>query len=171
MQIHRAMMRHVLLPGCSGLFVFMIACGNPAVPDTRDGDIKAVKNVEAEVVKAVAAKDLDKIMIYDADDESKLLPNLPIITGKDNIKAAWKSFLADPNLALTFQSTRAEASKGGDFVYTIGTYSMTMSNPRDKKPITDNGKYLTVFKKQPDGSWKMVADMLNSDLPLPGAAQ
>ena len=110
-------------------------------------------------------------MIYDADDESKLLPNLPIITGKDNIKAAWKPFLADPNFAITFQSTRADASKGGDFAYTIGTYSMTVSNPKDKKPITDHGKYLTAFKKQPDGSWKMVADMINSDLPLPGVAQ
>jgi ketosteroid isomerase-like protein len=48
---------------------------------------------------------------------------------------------------------------------------MTVSNPKDKKPITDHGKYLTVFKKQPDGSWKMVADMINSDLPLPGVAQ
>jgi len=171
MRTHRTMMRHSFLLLCSGLFAFLIACGSPAVTDTRDADIKAVKSVEDEEVKAVAAKDLDKILIYDADDESKLLPNLPIITGKDNIKAAWKPFLADPNFAITFQSTRADASKGGDFAYTIGTYSMTVSNPKDKKPITDHGKYLTVFKKQPDGSWKMVADMINSDLPLPGVAQ
>jgi ketosteroid isomerase-like protein len=171
MRTHRTMLRYAFLLGCSGLSASLVACGRPAVPDTRDTDIKAVKNVEAEVVKAVAAKDLDKIMTYDADDESMLLPNLPIITGKDNIKAAWKFSLADPNFALTFQSTRAEASNGGDFVYTIGTYSMTVSNPKDKKPITDHGKYLTVFKKQPDGSWKMVADMINSDLPLPGVAQ
>ena len=73
--------------------------------------------------------------------------------------------LADPNFALTFQSTQAEASKGGDFVYTVGTYSMTVSNPKDKKPVTDKGKYLTVFKKQANGSWKAVADMMNSDMP------
>ena len=165
------MLRHAFSLGWSGLFAFLTACGSPAVPDTRDTDIKAVKNVEAEVVKAVAAKDLAKVMIYDADDELMLLPNLPIITGKANIEAAWKPLLADPSFALTYQSTRAEASKGGDFVYTIGTYSMTVSNPKDKKPITDHGKYLTVFKKQPDGSWKTVADMISSDLPLPGVAQ
>ena len=44
---------------------------------------------------------------------------------------------------------------------------MTVSDPKNpKSATTDKGKYLTVFKKQPDGSWKAVADMINSDLPL-----
>jgi len=44
---------------------------------------------------------------------------------------------------------------------------MTSSAPKNPKSITtDKGKYLTVFRKQPDGSWKAVADMINSDLPL-----
>ena len=33
------------------------------------------------------------------------------------------------------------------------------------KPITDKGKYLEIWKKHADGSWKCVADMFNSDLP------
>jgi hypothetical protein len=32
------------------------------------------------------------------------------------------------------------------------------------KPITDQGKDMAVWKKQPDGAWKMVADTFNSDL-------
>jgi len=79
--------------------------------------------------------------------------------------------LSDPNYVLTFQSTNADVSKSGELAYTVGTYSLTMSSPIDKKPVTDRGKYLTVFKKQPDGNWKVVADMANSDLPLPGAAK
>jgi ketosteroid isomerase-like protein len=71
--------------------------------------------------------------------------------------------LADPNFSLTFQSTRAMASKGGDMVYSQGTYTMTMTNPKTKEPITDKGKYLTVYTKQADGSWKVVADTFNSD--------
>ena len=54
-------------------------------------------------------------------------------------------------------------------VYTQGTYSMTMSDPKSGKPVTDNGKYLTVFKKQADGKWKAVADMINSDGPPPAS--
>jgi ketosteroid isomerase-like protein len=42
---------------------------------------------------------------------------------------------------------------------------MTSTNPKTKKPATDKGKYVTVFKKQADGSWKVVADIFNSDGP------
>jgi ketosteroid isomerase-like protein len=74
--------------------------------------------------------------------------------------------LADPNFSLTFQSTRAMASKGGDMVYSQGTYTMTITEPKTKKLMTDKGKYLTVFTKQADGSWKAVADTFNSDSPM-----
>ena len=44
--------------------------------------------------------------------------------------------------------------------------TMTMTNPKSKKATTDKGKYLTVFKKQPDGTWKAVEDMISSDGPM-----
>jgi ketosteroid isomerase-like protein len=37
------------------------------------------------------------------------------------------------------------------------------------KPMTDKGKYLEVWKKQADGTWKCVVDMFNTDLPAPPA--
>jgi len=158
---------------CSGLLVLTMACTQqvPPPPDTRETDVKAVQALEAALVKDIAAKDADKVANYFADDASDLLPNMPVITGRENIKAVWKQFLADPNFSLTFQSTRAEASKGGDLAYTIGTYSMTTSAPKGRKPVTDKGKYLTVFQKQADGTWKLVADMGSSDLPVPGATK
>jgi len=73
---------------------------------------------------------------------------------------------ADPTFSVSFQSTRALASKGGDVVYSQGTYVMTMTDPKTKKPMTDKGKYLTIYTKQPDGSWKAVADTFNSDLAM-----
>jgi ketosteroid isomerase-like protein len=56
------------------------------------------------------------------------------------------------------------ASKSDDMAYLQGTY--TMIDPKNKKPMTDKGKYLTVFTKQPDGSWKAIADAFNSDPPM-----
>jgi ketosteroid isomerase-like protein len=37
--------------------------------------------------------------------------------------------------------------------------------PKAGKPVQDVGKSITVFKKQPDGSYKSVRDIFNSDLP------
>jgi len=158
------MLRPRYLFACVALFALMTACSSN-VPTSQNADVAAVRGVEAAWVKDIATKDVDKYVSYYSNDASVLLPNEMMITGKDNIKAALKPMLADPNFALTFQSTRGEASKSGDFVYLIGTYSMTSSSPTDQKPVTDQGKYLTVFKKQLDGSWKAVADMVNSDLP------
>ena len=85
--------------------------------------------------------------------------------GRRPSKQRWRH-LADPKFALDFQSTKVVASKGGDMVYSQGTYHMTMTNPKTKKPMTDKGKYLTIYMKQADGSWKAVADTYNSDSPM-----
>ena len=48
-------------------------------------------------------------------------------------------------------------------VYSEGTYTMTVTNLKTKKAMTDKGKFMTVYTKQADGSWKAVADTFNSD--------
>ena len=162
------MLRTTLLIACL-VFVLLIAgCSNaPAPPpDTRAADVQAVKDVEAAWVKDVTTKDPEKWASYFAEDGSGLYPGAGILNGKAAIKAAMTPILADPNFSLTFQSTRAMASKGGDMVYSQGTYTMTMTNPKTKKVMTDKGKYLTIYSKQADGSWKAVADTFNSDSPM-----
>ncbi len=159
-------MRTTSLVLCLALAMIAVACSNapaPPPPDTRAADVQAVKDVEAAWVKDAATKDADKWASYFAEDGSGLYPGGPILHGKAAIKAAMAPILADPNFALTFQSTKAMASKGGDMVYSEGTYSMTMTDPKTKKPMTDKGKFLTVYTKQPDGSWKAVSDTFNSD--------
>lgn len=163
------MRRNAFLMLCTFWLLFAVGCSeqsaSTAAPDTRDVDVKAVKDVEAAWSKDTGLKDADKFAAYYTDDAVLLLPNTPIVNGKEAIRSAMKPLLADPNFALSFQGTRAEGSKGGDTVWSVGTYSMTVSDPKTKKPVTDKGKYLTVFKKQADGSWKAIADMVNSDMP------
>ena len=160
------MLRNTSVIVCLALAVLTVACTNapaPTPPDTRAADLQAVKDVEAAWVKDATSKDPDKWASYFTEDGSGLYPGAGILNGKAAIKAAMAPYLADPNFSLTFQSTRAVASKSGDMVYSQGTYTMTMTNPKTKKPMTDHGKYLTVYTKQADGSWKAVADTFNSD--------
>jgi uncharacterized protein (TIGR02246 family) len=159
------MKKYGSLLAVAGLFGLTAACTTAAAPDTRQADIQAVKDVEVAWAKDSALKDPAKFASYYSDDAVGLFPGSPMVTGKDKIKAALTGMMADPNFSLSFQATQADASKGGDLVYTVGTYTMTMSDPKDKKPLTDKGKYMTVYKKQADGTWKAVADMNNSDLP------
>ena len=42
---------------------------------------------------------------------------------------------------------------------------MTMTDPKIKKTLTEKGKYLTLYARQMDGSWKIVEDISNADAP------
>jgi uncharacterized protein (TIGR02246 family) len=135
-------------------------------PDTRVADIQAVKDLEASAAKHANARDAEKWASFFAEDASGLFPGASTLNGRAAIKAMIEPLCADPNFSLSLQSTRAIASKGGDMVYSQGTYTMTMTDLKTKKPMTDKGKYLTIFTKQPDGNWKAVADTFNSDSPM-----
>ncbi|MFZ1917920.1 MAG: SgcJ/EcaC family oxidoreductase [Terriglobales bacterium] len=160
------MLRSTLSLTCLVLAVLTVGCSNapaPPPPDTRAADVQAVKDLEAAWVKDANTKDADKWASYFTEDGSGLYPGAATLNGKAAIKAAMAPYMSDPNFSLNFQSTRAMASKSGDMVYSQGTYTMTTTNPKTKKPMTDHGKYLTVYTKQADGSWKAVADTFNSD--------
>jgi uncharacterized protein (TIGR02246 family) len=165
------MLRPLTLSAFVALLLVTAGCSTTAstpapAPDTRAADVQAVHDVEAAWAKdeeSKAPKDPDKWASYFAEDGSGLYPGMATLNGKAALKAAMAPFMSDPNFSLTFQSTRAMASKGGDMVYSQGTYTMTMTNPKTKKVMTDKGKYLTVYMKQADGSWKAVADTYNSD--------
>ena len=151
------------------LLAFTVACTQapPTPPDTYDADVQTLKDTDTAWAKVMGAKDFEKSMSYYADDASLLMANAPAINGKDAIRAAFKPVFDDPNFALAFQASRIEVAKSADLGYTQGAYTLTITNPQTKKPLNDKGKYLTTFKKQADGTWKVVADMVSSDIPLP----
>lgn len=126
-------------------------------------DEQAIREADIEFSKAVGAKDLERSVAFHAGDALVLPPNTPITTG-EAIRTWYSQLLAKPGFAITWQPTKVEASRGGDLGYTSGTYELTMHDPTGK-PTIDHGKYVTVWKKQPDGAWKVVTDIMNSNLP------
>jgi ketosteroid isomerase-like protein len=58
-----------------------------------------------------------------------------------------------------------EVSRSGDLGYTRGTYMLTATDPASKKAVTEKGRFVTIFRKQADGSWKAVQDINNADAP------
>jgi uncharacterized protein (TIGR02246 family) len=161
-------MKRPYIVGCAvGLIVLLGGCSEtPAPPaDTSAADQKTIKDGETAWAADWASKDLDKIVSHYAADASVLIPDSPIMQGTSAIRTGLRNMLADKNLALSFTTSTAEVSKGGDLGYTQGTYSMTTTNPKTRKPVTEKGKYVTVYKKQADGSWKAIEDINNADAP------
>jgi len=121
---------------------------------------ETLKQLEAEFMKAAAEKGSAGYMSYYADDAVEVPNNAPIIQGKTNI-AKDMSFLDDKNNHLTWTPVGADISSSGDLGYTYGTYEFD-SKDKDGKPVVEHGKYTSIWKKQRDGSWKVVLDMGNA---------
>ncbi len=151
-----------------GLLIVMVACQPAAPPDTRAADEAALREADLEFSKAATAKDLERCVVFYTEDASMLPPNQPIATGKEAIRKVFTDMMAIPGFSISWRPTKVEVSRSSDLGYTIGTYQLTLHDPSGN-PMSDAGKYATVWKRSADGTWKVTVDIFNSDEPLPGA--
>jgi len=120
--------------------------------------------------RAVDGRQLDAAVAFYADDGVAMFSTMPMLTTKDAIRKAFAEFLGTPGLAMKWQVTKVAVARSGDLGYTVGTYEMSMKDPKGN-PVSDHGKYTTVWKRAADGSWKAVADISNSDGPVPPSSK
>jgi ketosteroid isomerase-like protein len=71
---------------------------------------------------------------------------------------------AHKDFKISWHPDKAGIARSGDLGYTSGPYEETFTDVTGKT-VSDKGKYLTVWKKQSDGSWKVLFDMSSTDLP------
>lgn len=134
--------------------------------NNQERDVKSIRELEHKAREAAKAKDLDRYVSFYADDAVLLWPGAPMVKGRAAIRKFMQVFFSMPDFSLSFETAHVEVSLSGDFAYTCGTNKVTLADLNGKR-IKDSGKYLTVYKKQSGGTWKVVADMGNSDLPAP----
>lgn len=97
-----------------------------------------------------------------AAEEAMLLPlGENPITGRSAIFAAMSE---GPKYTLEWSPQAADVASSGDLGYTWGK-SVVRRTGDDGKSVVRYGKYLTVWKRQGDGSWKYVMDIGNPSPP------
>jgi ketosteroid isomerase-like protein len=106
---------------------------------------------------STTSKDPNKFVSYYAPDASLYPQGMPLVTGAGPIRETYTQMATSPGYALEFVPAKAEVSASGEVGYTTGTYKMMLNG------VADNGKYVAIWKKQPDGSWKVVEDIFNSN--------
>jgi uncharacterized protein (TIGR02246 family) len=94
------------------------------------------------------------------EDATVLPPNGPAVKGREAIVAFLETF---PPIA-EFKQTRQQIDGLGNLAYEIQTYTAMFAPPGEPQ-VADTGKVVWVWRKQADGSWKILVEMWNSDLP------
>ena len=146
----------------------IVAACQPAPPVV---DLEAAKKelMDADKAWSETTKSADRFASFFADDGSLYPPNAPVQTGREAIAAFMTQFLSTPGIAAEWKANGVEVASSGDMGYTTGTVTITVNDPAGN-PVTDTQKYVTVWRKGADGSWKVVADIGNSNNPPPATA-
>jgi len=125
-----------------------------------DRDASALMQVDRDFAKATAAKRLDGWMSFMAPN-AVLLRAEPLV-GLEQISAGMAKDFNAPGFQLTWEPTKAEFVGDGPVGYTIGRYDVKFTGD-DGKLHTAHGTYMTTWRKQHDGSWKVAADIGSPD--------
>jgi len=73
-----------------------------------------------------------------------------------------------PPVTLNWEPIFADVSRAGDLGYTTGPYRLIDQSP-EHRPI-QHGYYFSIWKRQPDGAWKVAVDV-GIETPAPDAAE
>jgi uncharacterized protein (TIGR02246 family) len=126
-----------------------------ATPGLNDA-FSAIRALEAEFQRNANASDAAALTeAFYADDAQLLPPNAQKVYGKTAIRDFWKVFFAVGVSDVVLETGNVYSS--GDLAYSVGRYGFTASGARQA------GKYLAVFRKQFNGSYRAVADAFNSN--------
>ncbi len=153
-------MRFVHLKILSIVFCLTIISSNTFAQDSALKE--KFQKMDNEMIKNMLSDNTEAMMSMYTDDAISMPSYEPMLKGKDEMmKSHMKSKEAGFKMNdMTLKVMNVWSS--GDLAYEIGTYTIDMSMP-GMDAWKDNGKYLTVWQKQSDGSWKIKAETWNTD--------
>ena len=122
----------------------------------------------AEAYQAAASsKDASAVVaMYDAD-ALMIPPNAPTVEGLDGVRGYRFGFIETPGVSLDFELERVEVSTSGDMGWTFAVGRITIDRG-EEPPGRDVVRDFHTWRRQADGSWKVVVDMWNSGMPAGG---
>ena len=156
----------------SRAILLSFGCAPPAPESTEETpaiDLDSERDALMAVDKAWSETvgDIDAFLSFFADGAHFMPFGAPLAQG-DAIRTAWEGLSSMPGFGLEWQATSAEVAASGDIGYAIGTFELTAD--QDDTAMLTEGKYVTVWHKEADSSWKVQIDCFNANGP-PTAAE
>ena len=119
-------------------------------------DASTIDALKATLVRAVEQGDPALAASLYTPDARLLPPGAPPITGMSAVLDFWRRRIAAGSDGGELETVHRD--EFGDVAVEEGRYGR-----RSGEALLDSGKYLVVFRRQPDGSWRFGTDMWNSD--------
>ena len=129
-------------------------------------DIAAIKELWNKYDVAYETGDFDSWISLWADDGVQMVPDMPARIGKAQIRELMKPLFDQMTLDINITSC-TEVEVHGDLAWTHCNYTFTATSKASGETYMamPDGKALTLFERQTDGSWKFIYDCFNSNAP------
>ena len=138
----------------------MLAAGGCQTAGFTEQDRAAIGKASDQWFTDTAAGKFDAVAAHYTDDGVVLPPGAGPVTGRKDIAVLFSKMAKIENL----KWGRREVVGNGDLAYAWGVFSLDVTPPGASKPIHDVGKYIEIWRRQADGSWKITRDIYNSDV-------
>lgn len=143
--------------------VLALAACNTAPLSLTEADTASIREVSDEFTKNMVAGEWAALMNLYTEDATLMPPGAPSVEGRPAIEAFLAAF---PKVTeMTFDLNEVDGR--GDLAFVRGAYRMTMEIPGAPGPVTDEGKFIEIRRKQADGRWLIAVDIFNSNVPPP----
>jgi ketosteroid isomerase-like protein len=147
------------------LLCFATGCGAGA--DASAERAALLETDRAWSAAAASGAGVDEIVSYWSAEAVVIPPGAPALRGLDEIRDYISGASSIPGFSVSWTPEGAELAASGDLGYTYGTNRFTFENGAGQL-TTATGRYLTTWRKQPDGSWKCTYEVWNDDPPPAG---
>ena len=142
------------------MVITFLGCNQQNVDTKTEGE--KLMNVSREWSKVAATRDVEKTLSYWADDATVISPGQPTLKGKQAIRQMVEGSLKNPGFQISWEPKSADISKSGDVGYLLENTRITMTDSVGKSSV-QKFDGVTVWKKQADGSWKNVVDVMSPE--------
>ena len=138
---------------------FVISAASQTNDELREKIVKINQQMGKAMMEGNPQANLD---FYTKDAVS--MPNYgEMVKGIDAIKKSTEEMVSSGAKVNSMEFNTVMVNTYGNMVSEIGTYKMNVTMPGMASPVEDNGKYLTLWEKQPDGSLKIKVETWNTD--------
>jgi ketosteroid isomerase-like protein len=137
---------------------FIISAASQTNDEIRDKIVK----INQQMAKAMMEGNPQATLGFYAKDAVSLPNYGEMVKGIDAIKKSNEE-MASSGKVNSVEFNTVMVNTYGNMVSEIGTYKMNITMPGMASPVEDNGKYLTLWEKQPDGSLKIKVETWNTD--------
>jgi len=156
-----------------GTGLFLAACAAcapaepPPPPDMSAEAAVAIREADMAFAAAASSGNVDAAVAMHTADAMVFPPGQPVVSGTAAVRELWTEMSSTPGFAISWQVDGTSAASSGDLGYSWGVAQLTANGP-DGAPMTSQEKYVTIWRKEADGTWKVAVDIFNANEPPPG---